>query len=95
MKRFIQGENRSQSTLFPEALDDYISEENQIRVIDAYVDSIDLLSLGFKGVEPKDTGRPSYHPSVMLKLYIYGYLNRLQSNSHRSLSASNFNRTKQ
>jgi len=79
MKRFIQGENRSQSTLFPEALDDYISEENQIRVIDAYVDSIDLLSLGFKGVEPKDTGRPSYHPSVMLKLYIYGYLNRLQS----------------
>jgi len=79
MKRFIQGENRSQSTLFPEILDDYISEENQIRVIDVFVDSIDLSSLGFHGVTPKQTGRPSYHPSIMLKLYIYGYLNRIQS----------------
>ena len=79
MKRFIQGENRSQSTLFPEVLDDYISEENQIRVVDVFVDSIDLASLGFDGIIPKETGRPSYHPSVMLKLYIYGYLNRIQS----------------
>ena len=79
MKRFIEGENRNQSTLFPEALDDYISEENQIRVIDVFVDSIDLSLLGFQGVTPKETGRPSYHPSVMLKLYIYGYLNRIQT----------------
>jgi len=79
MKRFIEGENRSQSTLFPEALDDYISEDNPIRVIDVFVDSTDLASLGFDGVIPKETGRPSYHPSVMLKLYIYGYLNRIQS----------------
>jgi transposase len=79
MKRFIQGDNRSQSTLFPELLDDYISEENEIRVIDVFVDSLDLSSLGFAGIIPKHTGRPSYHPSVMLKLYIYGYLNRVQT----------------
>lgn len=79
MKRFIQGESRSQSTLFPEALDDYISEENQIRVVDVFVDSLDLSSLGFDGVIPHHTGRPSYHPCIMLKLYIYGYLNRIQS----------------
>jgi len=79
MKRFIQGENRSQGTLFPELLDDYISEENEIRVIDVFVDSLDLSSLGFAGVIPKHTGRPSYHPSIMLKLYIYGYLNRVQT----------------
>jgi transposase len=79
MKRFIQGENRQQSTLFPELLDDYISEENQIRVIDVFVDSLDLLELGFETATPKETGRPGYHPSVMLKLYIYGYLNRIQT----------------
>jgi len=79
MKRFIQGENRSQSTLFPELLDDYINEENEIRVIDVFADSLDLSSLGFAGVIPKHTGRPSYHPSAMLKLYIYGYLNRVQT----------------
>jgi transposase len=79
MKRFIQGENRKQSTLFPEVLDDYISDENQIRVIDVFVDSLDLHALEFERVVPKKTGRPSYHPSVMLKLYIYGYLNRIQS----------------
>jgi len=79
MKRFIQGENRNQCTLFPELLDDYISEENQIRVIDVFVDSLDLSLLGFAGIVPKQTGRPSYHPSLMLKLYVYGYLNRVQS----------------
>jgi len=79
MKRFIQGANRNQSTLFPELLDDYISDDNQIRVIDAFIDTLDLSSLGFSGIVPKKTGRPSYHPSLMLKLYVYGYLNRVQS----------------
>ena len=78
MSGFIQGEARHQTTLFPEALDDYITEENPIRVIDAFVDSIDLANLGFKTI-PADTGRPAYHPSMMLKLFIYGYLNRIQS----------------
>ena len=78
MSGFIQGEARHQTTLFPEALDDYIKEENPIRVIDAFVDNIDLAGLGFKTI-PADTGRPAYHPSTMLKLYIYGYLNRIQS----------------
>ena len=79
MKRFIQGEHRTQSTLLPELLDDYVTEENPVRVVDVFVDNLDLLSLGFGGITPAVTGRPSYHPSVMLKLYIYGYLNRVQS----------------
>jgi len=79
MKRFIEGENRYQSTLFPERLDDYIAEDNAVRVVDAFVDKLDLLSLGFEGVKPSDTGRPGYHPAVLLKLYIYGYLNSIQS----------------
>ena len=78
MSEFIQGEARHQTTLFPEALDDCITEENPIRVIDAFVDSLDLAILGFKTI-PADTGRPAYHPSTMLKLFIYGYLNRIQS----------------
>jgi len=78
MSGFIQGETRRQATLFPQALDDYITEENPIRVIDAFVDSINLTNLGFKTL-PADTGRPGYHPSMMLKLFIYGYLNRIQS----------------
>ena len=78
MKRFVEGENRHQSLLFPESLDDYIAEDNPVRVIDAYVDELDLNSLGFT-IIPAVTGRPSYHPAVMLKLYIYGYLNRIQS----------------
>jgi len=78
MSGFIQGEARHQATLFPEALDDYITEENPIRVIDAFVDNLDLSTLGFKTI-PADTGRPAYHPSTMLKLFIYGYLNRIQS----------------
>jgi len=79
MKRFIEGECRHQSTLFPESLDDYIHEDNPVKVIDVFVDELDLSVLGFNGVIPKDTGRPSYHPATMLKLYIYGYLNRIQS----------------
>jgi len=79
MKRFIQGEDRTQSTLLPELLDDYITEANPVRVVDVYVDELDLGKLGFEGVDPTATGRPAYHPAVLLKIYIYGYLNRIQS----------------
>jgi transposase len=79
MKRFIEGADRGQSTLLPECLDDFIDDGNPVRVIDAFVDVLDLGKLGFKGVVPEATGRPSYHPSALLKLYIYGYLNRIQS----------------
>ena len=79
MKRFVEGADRGQSTLFPERLDDYIGEDNPVRVIDVFVDELDLAELGFSRVDPKATGRPAYHPSVLLKLYIYGYLNRVQS----------------
>jgi transposase len=79
MKRFIEGENRNQSTLFPECLEDYIAEDNPVRVVDVFVDELDLGQLGFGRVDPKVTGRPAYHPSMLLKLYIYGYLNRVQS----------------
>ena len=91
MKRFIEGENRSQSTLFPERLDDYIAEDNAVRVIDAFVNKLDLKRLGFNRVEPSATGRPGYQPATMLKIYVYGYLNRLQSSrrlereSHRNV----------
>jgi transposase len=79
MKRFIEGEARSQSTLFPERLDDYVAEDNPVRAIEVFVESLDLGKLGFEGVEPEATGRPAYHPAVLLKIYIYGYLNRIQS----------------
>jgi transposase len=79
MRRFVEGVDRSQTTLFPESLDDWIGENNPVRVIDAFVDALDLRALGFEGVVPEATGRPSYHPAVLLKLYIYGYLNRVQS----------------
>jgi transposase len=79
MKRFIQGESREQVTLLPECLDDYIGQDNPVRVVDAFVEELDLRSLGFQGADPAATGRPAYHPSVLLKLYIYGYLNRIQS----------------
>jgi transposase len=79
MKRFIEGEDRSQSALFPEHLDDYIAEDNPVRVIDVFVDELDLNGLGFEGMEPEATGRPGYHPGSLLKIYIYGYLNRIQS----------------
>jgi transposase len=79
MKRFVEGMDRGQSTLFPECLDDWIDENNPVRVIDAFVDRLDLAELRFDGVDPAETGRPAYHPSALLKLYVYGYLNRVQS----------------
>src|SRR5450631_2952238 len=79
MKRFVEGADRQQSTFLPECLDDWIGEDNPVRVIDVFADELDLAELGFSGVDPEATGRPSYHPSVLLKLYIYGYLNRVQS----------------
>lgn len=78
MTDFIQGESRFQSTLFPERLDDYIAEDSAVRVIDVFIDELDLSGLGFR-TEPKVTGRPAYDPTTMLKLYVYGYLNRIQS----------------
>ncbi|MEO1206838.1 MAG: IS1182 family transposase [Pseudomonadota bacterium] len=79
MKRFIEGADRSQSTLLPECLDDWVDESNPVRAVDAFVDALDLAELGFNDVEPAATGRPGYHPSALLKLYIYGYLNRVHS----------------
>ena len=79
MKRFVEGTDRGQSTLFPECLEDWIGEDNAVRVIDVFVEELDLGELGFGGIDPEATGRPSYHPSMLLKLYIYGYLNRVQS----------------
>jgi len=79
MGRFVEGADRGQSTLLPECLDDWIGDENPVRVIDAFVDALDLGELGFDGVEPASTGRPGYHPATLLKLYVYCYLNRVQS----------------
>jgi transposase len=79
MKRFIEGADRTQTVLFPAALDDYVVEDNAVRVVDAFVETLNLGKLGFDGALPADTGRPSYHPSILLKIYIYGYLNRIQS----------------
>ena len=79
MKRFVTGEDRRQGAAFPGRLDDYVAEDSFARVVDVFVDSLDLVRCGFKGMIPKATGRPGYHPSVLLKLYVYGYLNRVQS----------------
>ena len=79
MGRFIEGADRRQATLLPEAIEDYVGEENPVRVIDAFVDILDLAALGFDGVIPEETGRPSYHPATLLKIYVYGYLNQVQS----------------
>jgi transposase len=79
MPRFVEGIPRTQSTLFPERLEDYIDEENPVRAIEAFIDALNFEQLGFQGMNPKATGRPAYHPSIMLKLYVYGYLNRVQS----------------
>ena len=78
MSGFIEGEDRHQATLFPERLDDYIAEDSAVRVIDVFIDDLDLSGLGFR-LEPSNTGRPPYHPATLLKLYVYGYLNRVQS----------------
>jgi transposase len=79
MSRFVEGADRGQATILPECLDDWIAADNPVRVIDAFVDGLKLAELGFKGVTPAETGRPGYHPATLLKLYIYGYLNRVQS----------------
>ena len=79
MGRFVDGEDRSQSILLPERLDDYVTEDNPVRVVDVFVDNLDLATLGFDRVVAQATGRPGYHPSTLLKIYIYGYLNRVQS----------------
>ena len=79
MPRFIEGQDRHQVTLLPESLDDFIAEDNAVRVVDAFVEELDLQSMGFEGTAPAATGRPSYDPAVLLKIYIYGYLNRVQS----------------
>jgi transposase len=79
MTRFVVGDDRGQSTLFPERLDDYLGEDNPVRAVDVFVDELDLAGLGFGGVEPEATGRPAYHPATLLKIYVYGYLNRVQS----------------
>jgi len=78
MSGFIEGESRTQTTLFPESLDEYVVEDNPVRVIDYFIDDLNLSALGFR-TQPQDTGRPAYHPATMLKLYVYGYLNRVQS----------------
>ena len=79
MGRFVEGEDRRQGVLLREYLDDYVSEENPVRVIDVFVDELDLGALGFEGVEPEATGRPAYHPGLMLKIYVYGYINQIAS----------------
>src|SRR6202162_4527941 len=79
MKRFVEGSDREQITLFPECVEDWIGEDNSVRAIDVFVDELDLAGLGFGGVAPEATGRPAYHPATLLKIYVYGYLNRVQS----------------
>jgi len=79
MGRFVEGEDRRQSYLLPETLDDYVTDDNPVRVVEVFIEELDLGALGFEGVHPASTGRPAYHPSTMLKLYLYGYLNRIQS----------------
>jgi transposase len=86
MSGFIQGEDRFQATLFPERLDDYVAEDSSVRVIDVFLDDLNLTGLGFK-TQPNDTGRPAYHPSTMLKLFVYGYLNRVQSSRRLEIEA--------
>ena len=79
MKRFVEGKDRTQGVLLPEFLDDYVAEDNPVRAIDVFVDELDLRGLGFDGVVPEETGRPAYHPATMLKIYVYGYVNQVQS----------------
>ena len=79
MHRFIDGEDRLQPALLPHSLEDYVDEENPVRVIEVFIDELDLAALGFSGMTPAATGRPAYHPSTLLKIYLYGYLNRIQS----------------
>ncbi len=79
MKRFVEGQDRCQLILLPDCLDDYVGEDNPVRIVDAFIDELDLAALSFDGVVPEVTGRPAYHPLTLLKIYLYGYLNRVQS----------------
>jgi transposase len=79
VKRFVEGQDRAQLILLPECLDDFVGEDNPVRVVDAFIEELDLAVLGFAGVVPEATGRPSYHPATLLKIYLYGYLNQVQS----------------
>src|SRR3954453_3361856 len=88
MKGFVQGADRQQTTLLPECLDDWVDESNPVRAVDVFVDELDLTELGFADVEPAATGRPGYHPSPLLKRYIYGYLTRIQSSRRLEREAS-------
>lgn len=91
MTRFIEGQDRCQTLLLPEGLDDYVAQDNPVRVVDAFIDELDLLALGFAGAQPAATGRPAYHPAILLKIYLYGYLHRvpssrrLEQEAHRNL----------
>src|SRR3954468_13819351 len=87
MRRFIDGEDRMQQALLPHCLEDYVDEENPVRVIEVFIDELDLASLGFSGMTPAATGRPAYRPSTLLKIYLYGYLNRIQSSRRREREA--------
>jgi transposase len=92
MSRFVEGCDRRQIALLPDCLDDYVTEDNPVRVVDAFVDELDLAVLGFAGVVPETTGRPAYHPSTLLKIYLYGYVNQFSraggSNGKRSATSS-------
>ena len=79
MSRYIDGQDRTQSVLFPERLDDWVEEDNPVRVVDVFIDALDLAQLGFERAQPAETGRPAYHPATLLKIYVYGYLNRIAS----------------
>jgi transposase len=79
MKRFVEGEDRRQATLLPDCLEDYVTEDNPVRVIEVFIDELDLVAMGFAGMVPAATGRPAYHPATLLKIYLYGYLNRIPS----------------
>ena len=91
MKRFVEGEDRTQGVLLPEFLDDYVAEDNPVRVVDVFIDELDLEGLGFEGAVPEATGRPAYHPATLLKIYLYGYLNRIRSRAGGSNGRSQRN----
>lgn len=95
MGRFVEGEDRSQSTLLPERLDDYVTEDNPVRVVDEFVDNLDLATLGFDRAIAQATGRPGYHPATLLKIYIYGYLNRVQSSRRLEREAQRARRSRE
>jgi len=88
MARFVEGMDRGQAALLPECLEDWVNENNPVRAVDVFVEALDLVELGFDGAQPMATGRPGYKPSVLLKLYIYGYLNRVQSSRRLKVTSS-------